>query len=86
MASSIRWGRRSSTSTNRGVSSPGAAITSSRPQVDYEQVGDVPNVVFPCATVMDGANDRITVYYGAADTVTGIAHGHLSEILASLRG
>jgi beta-1,4-mannooligosaccharide/beta-1,4-mannosyl-N-acetylglucosamine phosphorylase len=56
------------------------------PQVEYEQVGDVPNVVFPCATVMDEANDRLTVYYGAADTVTGIAHGHLSEILASLRG
>ena len=56
------------------------------PQVDYEQVGDVPNVVFPCATLVDAATDRMTVYYGAADTVTGIAHGHLSEILASLRG
>ena len=56
------------------------------PQVDYEQVGDVPNVVFPTATLIDAATDRLTVYYGAADTVTGIAHGHLSEILASLRG
>ena len=55
------------------------------PQVDYEQVGDVPNVVFPSATLIDAATDRLTVYYGAADTVTGIAHGHLSEILASLR-
>ena len=45
----------------------------------------MPNVVFPCAALVDAATDRITVYYGAADTVTCIAHGHLSEILASLR-
>jgi len=56
------------------------------PQVDYEQVGDVPNVVFPCAALVDRASDRLTVYYGGADTVVGMAHGHLSEILASLTG
>jgi beta-1,4-mannooligosaccharide/beta-1,4-mannosyl-N-acetylglucosamine phosphorylase len=55
------------------------------PQVPYEQVGDVPNVVFPTATLLDAATDRLTVYYGAADTVTGIAHGYLGEVLASLR-
>jgi len=51
------------------------------PQVPYEQVGDVPNVVFPCAALVDRDADRISIYYGAADTVTCLAHGHLSEIL-----
>ncbi len=55
------------------------------PQVPYEQVGDVPNVVFPCAALVDHATARLTVYYGAADTVTCLAHGYLSEILDSLR-
>jgi len=55
------------------------------PQVSYEQVGDVPNVVFPCAALVDRESDRVTIYYGAADTVTCLAHGYLSEILASLR-
>jgi beta-1,4-mannooligosaccharide/beta-1,4-mannosyl-N-acetylglucosamine phosphorylase len=52
------------------------------PQVQYEQVGDVPNVVFPCAALVDDSLDRVTVYYGGADTVTCMAHGHLSELLA----
>jgi beta-1,4-mannooligosaccharide/beta-1,4-mannosyl-N-acetylglucosamine phosphorylase len=55
------------------------------PQALYEQVGDVQNVVFPCAALVDPAGDRLTVYYGAADTVVCLAHGHLSEILASLQ-
>jgi beta-1,4-mannooligosaccharide/beta-1,4-mannosyl-N-acetylglucosamine phosphorylase len=55
------------------------------PQVDYEQVGDVPNVVFPCAALVDADADRLTIYYGGADTVVCMAHAHLSEILASLR-
>ncbi len=55
------------------------------PQVPYEQVGDVPNVVFPCAALVDVPTDRITIYYGAADTVTCLAHGYLSEIIASVR-
>jgi beta-1,4-mannooligosaccharide/beta-1,4-mannosyl-N-acetylglucosamine phosphorylase len=53
------------------------------PQVPYEQVGDVPNVVFPCAALTDG--DRITIYYGAADTVTCLAHGYIPEILDFIR-
>lgn len=55
------------------------------PQVPYEQIGDVPNVVFPCAALVDEATDRISIYYGAADTVTCLAHGYLSEIVASVR-
>ena len=55
------------------------------PQVPYEQVGDVPNVVFPCAALVDRPTDRVTIYYGGADTVVCLAHGRLSEILAFTR-
>jgi beta-1,4-mannooligosaccharide/beta-1,4-mannosyl-N-acetylglucosamine phosphorylase len=50
------------------------------PQRPYEQVGDVQNVVFPTAALVDG--DRVSIYYGAADTVTCLAHGHLSDLVA----
>jgi beta-1,4-mannooligosaccharide/beta-1,4-mannosyl-N-acetylglucosamine phosphorylase len=51
----------------------------------YEQVGDVPNVVFPCAAMVDEPADRVTIYYGGADTVVCMAHAHLSELLAFVR-
>jgi beta-1,4-mannooligosaccharide/beta-1,4-mannosyl-N-acetylglucosamine phosphorylase len=51
------------------------------PQVNYEQMGDVPNVTFPCAALVDGTTGRVTIYYGAADTVTCLAHGYLPEII-----
>ncbi len=51
----------------------------------YERVGDVPNVVFPCAALVDRDLDRLTVYYGGADTVVCLAHGHLSEVVAFVR-
>ena len=52
----------------------------------YEQVGDVPNVVFPCAALVDRELDRISIYYGGADTVVCLAHGHLSEIVEFVQG
>ena len=55
------------------------------PQALYEQVGDVPNVVFPCAALVERAADRLTIYYGAADTVVCLAHAHLSEVLDFVR-
>jgi beta-1,4-mannooligosaccharide/beta-1,4-mannosyl-N-acetylglucosamine phosphorylase len=55
------------------------------PQVPYEQIGDVPNVVFPCAALVDHAADRLTIYYGGADTVVCLAHGHLSEVVDFIR-
>lgn len=51
------------------------------PQTLYECVGDVPNVVFPCAALYDPPSDRLAIYYGAADTVTGLAFAYLSEIV-----
>lgn len=41
------------------------------PEKDYEVKGRVPNVVFPCGSVV--LNDNIYIYYGGADTVTGVA-------------
>ncbi len=51
------------------------------PDRDYERVGDVPNVVFPCATLADAATGRIAIYYGCADTVTGLAFTTVDELI-----
>jgi beta-1,4-mannooligosaccharide/beta-1,4-mannosyl-N-acetylglucosamine phosphorylase len=55
------------------------------PQEIYECVGDVPNVVFPCAALVDGASGRLCIYYGCADTVTGIAFGYTGEIVSFIK-
>ena len=51
------------------------------PQRDYECVGDVPNVVFPCAALTDAKTGKIAIYYGCADTVTGLAFCDVNEIV-----
>ena len=51
------------------------------PQTLYECVGDVPNVAFPCAALYDKPTGRIAVYYGCADTVTGLAFTRLDELM-----
>jgi beta-1,4-mannooligosaccharide/beta-1,4-mannosyl-N-acetylglucosamine phosphorylase len=51
------------------------------PQTQYECVGDVPNVVFPCATLIDADTDRMAIYYGCADTVTGLAFTHVKDVI-----
>ncbi len=48
----------------------------------YECVGDVPNVVFPCAALHDAATGRIAIYYGCADTVTGLAFTTVDELVS----
>lgn len=55
------------------------------PLEPYEQVGDVPNVVFPCAALVDRDTDRVTIYYGGADTVVCLAHGYIGEIIEKIR-
>ena len=47
----------------------------------YGQNGDVPNVPFPCAALHDSETGRIAIYYGCADTVTGLAFGYIDEIV-----
>jgi len=55
------------------------------PEKDYEAVGFVGNVVFPCATLHDAASGRIAIYYGAADTCTALAFTQVDELLAHLK-
>jgi beta-1,4-mannooligosaccharide/beta-1,4-mannosyl-N-acetylglucosamine phosphorylase len=50
------------------------------PRTPYETAGDVPNVCFPCAALADGATGRLAIYYGCADTVTGLAFGMADEV------
>ncbi len=51
------------------------------PREIYELTGDVPNVTFPCASLHDPETGRIAIYYGCADTVTGLAFGYVPEII-----
>lgn len=51
------------------------------PEKNYETIGFVPNVVFPCANLYDAATGKIAVYYGAADTYTAIAFTQVDELL-----
>ena len=51
------------------------------PRELYECVGDVPNVVFPCAALTDAPTGRIAIYYGCADTVTGLAFAQVDELI-----
>ncbi len=51
----------------------------------YECVGDVPNVVFPCAVLTDSETGRIAIYYGCADTVTGLAFTTVDELLNDIK-
>jgi beta-1,4-mannooligosaccharide/beta-1,4-mannosyl-N-acetylglucosamine phosphorylase len=72
------------------IEKPWQVIARSRPyllspQEIYESVGDVPNVVFPCAALVDGDSGRLCVYYGSADTVTGIAFGYIDEITSFIK-
>lgn len=51
------------------------------PRELYECVGDVPNVVFPCAALADSETGRIAIYYGGADTVTCLAYADVDELI-----
>jgi beta-1,4-mannooligosaccharide/beta-1,4-mannosyl-N-acetylglucosamine phosphorylase len=55
------------------------------PQKIYECVGDVPNVVFPCATLYDAPTGHLAIYYGAADTVTCLAFTQVDELISFIK-
>ncbi len=55
------------------------------PQELYECVGDVPNVVFPCAALCDAETGRIAIYYGGADTVTCMAFTQVDELIPFIK-
>lgn len=52
------------------------------PEMEYEKNGLVPNVVFTCGVVEK--NGQYLVYYGAADSVIGVATIDKDELLAAL--
>lgn len=52
------------------------------PETEYERVGVVPNVVFPCGLTV--RKNKLIVYYGGADRVIGVASIHLPSLLKSL--
>lgn len=53
------------------------------PETEYEQNGNIPNIVFPSGAIIH--NDTIGIYYGAADTSTCIATCPLHELLDSMQ-
>ena len=55
------------------------------PHENYELVGDVPNVVFPCAALTDADTGRIAIYYGGADTVVGLAFTTVEETVRFIK-
>lgn len=55
------------------------------PQKLYECVGDVPNVVFPCAALVDAPTGRMAIYYGGADTVTCLAFAQVDELIEFIK-
>ena len=55
------------------------------PSEEYEIVGDVGYVVFPCGQVVDEATGELRLYYGAADSSIGVAHCNINEMLNWLK-
>ncbi len=51
------------------------------PWEPYECVGDVPNVVFPCAALTDAESGRMAIYYGAADSSVCLAYARMDELV-----
>ena len=54
------------------------------PHADYECMGDVPGVVFPCGWLLDEDGDTVRLYYGGADKVVCVATASLRKLLDHL--
>ncbi|MEI8328136.1 MAG: hypothetical protein WCG02_03290 [Candidatus Taylorbacteria bacterium] len=54
------------------------------PEVYYERVGDVANVIFPSGTMIRG--DKLEIYYGAADTHCALATIPINDLLYAMTG
>jgi predicted GH43/DUF377 family glycosyl hydrolase len=55
------------------------------PEAPYELIGDVGRVVFPCGWVVNDATQTLYLYYGAADSVIGLATASFPEVLKRVR-
>lgn len=51
------------------------------PETLYERGGDVGNVAFPCGYTIGDDGDSLHLYYGAADSSVGLAHGSIRALL-----
>ncbi len=51
------------------------------PETEYERVGDVGDVVFPCGTTLNAKTGELRLYYGAADTTIALATANIKDIL-----
>ncbi len=52
------------------------------PEMDYEKVGERPETVFSCGSVV--IDKKLYVYYGAADQVVGVAYCDFDDLLDAL--
>ena len=50
------------------------------PEEPYETVGFVPNVTFPCATLVND-DGRVAIYYGAADSYVALAFTTIDDLI-----
>jgi predicted GH43/DUF377 family glycosyl hydrolase len=55
------------------------------PTEQYELIGDVPGVVFPCGLTHNPSTDRVRLYYGAADSCIGMASASLADLVTYVR-
>ena len=54
------------------------------PREPYETIGDVQNVTFPCANLVDADTGRIAIYYGCADTCTSLCFTTVDDVMEYL--
>jgi len=52
------------------------------PEESYEMSGYIPNVVFPTGALVE--KDKLSIYYGAADTTTCLAYINLNDLISSI--
>jgi beta-1,4-mannooligosaccharide/beta-1,4-mannosyl-N-acetylglucosamine phosphorylase len=63
------------------------------PREIYELAGQVPNVVFPCGMIVENydqngyaeLSSEVKIYYGAADTVVGLATTTIKDLLKATK-
>lgn len=54
------------------------------PEESYEEVGFVPNVVFPCSCLVNG-DGRVVLYYGAADSYVALAFTTIDRLVKFIK-
>jgi predicted GH43/DUF377 family glycosyl hydrolase len=54
------------------------------PTAPYERSGDVNKVIFPTGWVLDPVTQRLSIYYGAGDSVIALVSADLPDVLTML--